>query len=284
MEPAPGDCGLSETLVGAYDLALDEGKLRVVTWASVTMKTSGMIYRVNGKHTSEMLWRRLQDGRGMGTIYINLEEYSADSLQDVADLYSTFDSKMSARTSCDIIRAYAGAVASLRDIPDRILGLIVGGVAGVQFGAKSKEIRTVAKASLVLENEAFALWARELTAIKATAKTKGEIHPCRKLLRMPVFEMLYRTWLVCPEAAGRFWRAVRDESDPDHESPTRVLARWLGHTCLLARDARTAKAAVTNSEMAYKCAQAWNLWRDGKTGKLQHRRNQEGLIELPKLR
>lgn len=85
MDAAPHDRPLSERRLQVYTRLLNEGQFRPVAWTLATCRETGGTYRINGKHTSVML-SNLED---IPEFYVTIEEYSCDTLEDVARLYAT---------------------------------------------------------------------------------------------------------------------------------------------------------------------------------------------------
>jgi hypothetical protein len=94
MDPAPRDRPLSERRLSVYRSLWSRGLFRPCTWARAYCAETGGLYRVNGKHTSTLL-------AGLSEIpefYVTVEDYQCDTLEDVAHLYGTFDSRLPAGT------------------------------------------------------------------------------------------------------------------------------------------------------------------------------------------
>ncbi len=113
MDPAPHDRPLSERRLQVYQRIFTDGGFRPCTWAKAICEETNGIYRVNGKHTSTFL-------SGLETLpeyYVTIEDYQCDTLEDVARLYATFDSKMQSRTASDINMSFAATIPELRELP-----------------------------------------------------------------------------------------------------------------------------------------------------------------------
>src|SRR5579871_4306318 len=121
MEPAPYDRALSERRLLVYERILKEGSFRTVTWAAATCHETNNTYRVNGKHTATLLAKQ----NPIPEFHVTVERYACDTLQDVANLYNTFDSSLASRTASDINRAFAATIRELDGCPPRIVDLTV---------------------------------------------------------------------------------------------------------------------------------------------------------------
>src|SRR5262249_19606940 len=106
MDPCPHDRPLSERRLSAYRALFLEGTFRPCTWARAYCEETRGWYRVNGKHTSTILSMM----ENIPEFYVTVEEYQCDSLNDVARLYATFDSKLQSRNARDIYISFAGTV------------------------------------------------------------------------------------------------------------------------------------------------------------------------------
>jgi hypothetical protein len=148
MEPVPYDRPLSERRVEVYRRILKAGEFRPVTWASVLCQETNCVYRVNGKHTAHML-------AGMDPLpefYVTVERYVCDTLQDAANLYNTFDSKMASRSTNDINWAFAATIPDLRDCPKRLINLTVGAAAFRRWGEKAKDVPPAERAEELMDS------------------------------------------------------------------------------------------------------------------------------------
>lgn len=90
MEAVNIDRPLSERRLQVYERQVHSGGFRPVTWAKAYCTETDAIYRVNGKHTSTLFSRLPKEL--LNDLHVIIEEYICDTLGDVANLYSTFDS------------------------------------------------------------------------------------------------------------------------------------------------------------------------------------------------
>jgi hypothetical protein len=264
MEPVPYDRPLSERRVEVYRRILKAGEFRPVTWASVLCQETNCVYRVNGKHTAHML-------AGMDPLpefYVTVERYVCDTLQDAANLYNTFDSKMASRSTNDINWAFAATIPDLKDCPKRLINLTVGAAAFRRWGEKAKDVPPAERAEELMDSYPFALWLH--TIITSTSGAPG---PSRHLVKQPVVNAMLATYDRLPNKSAEFWAAVRDESAPDRDDPTRVLARYLVRSALAGGSTSRVgegKKLTDQREMYVKCLHAWNAWRRGEATSLQY--------------
>lgn len=77
------------------------------------------------------------------------------------------------------------------------------------------------------------------------------------------------TYDRAPVVAMQFWSAVRDESAPDRNDPTRTLARFLIRAVVAGSNVKS-KEITTHREMFVKSLHAWNAFRAGETTALNY--------------
>jgi hypothetical protein len=263
MDPAPHDRPLRESRMLVYERLLREGKFRPITWASAFCKETGGTYRVNGKHTSTMLsmWDEKVD------LFITVERYECETLDDVGRLYATFDSKMQSRTASDIYVSFAGCVPSLAEIQHRTLVLAVTAMNLVIVGGdslKDKGSQPADRAELLLDNAPFVVWLQELVG---KGSTIANIH----LKRGAVVAAVFATYQRDSREALKFWTEVRDETAPKPDFPTRKLAKYLiMNFSRTKKSPRQVGARISDREIYVKAIHAWNAWRKNEATNLAY--------------
>jgi hypothetical protein len=252
MEPAPHDRPLSERRLAVYERLMIAGHFRPITWAATLCKETGGTYRVNGKHTATLL----STLEPLPDLYITVERYECDTLDDVGRLYATFDSKMQARQASDIYHSFAGCVPELRDVPRRVINLSVAGMAWHLAGGRpdgtAAYAQPVDRAELLLEHPPFVLWL-------AARYGAGSVSVHQHLKRAAVVAAMFATWLKKSDRATHFWEEVRDETGHPPSVPTRKLARYL--VLNFGKGKRTQGERISDKEVYVKCLRGWNAWR-----------------------
>lgn len=255
----PHDRPLSERRIESYLQAVEKGEFRSATWAKCFCSEDKTTYRVNGNHTSTMF------ANYQGTlpdISITLENYTAETLQDVSRLYATFDPRIQGRTTADINRTFAASNPELATIQSNIINCIVSGLSYALWQDHGYSRQPVDRATLILENVPFALW------YKGLLKT---VHPSI-LFRSPVVGAMYNTWMKSHKDANTFWNAVQDETGESRDLPDRVLSRWL----LVNSVSKTKNQNYISTRKAparefyVRCLHAWNAWRKGEKTQLRY--------------
>lgn len=270
METLPRDRPLSERRILVYQRILANHEFRPVTWASAYCKETDSVYRVNGKHTSTMIFGIAENGGDLPKdFYVTIERYECDTMEDVAKLYSTFDSALSSRTANDIIQSFASTAKELKEVAKKTFGLVVAAASFDKWGLHYHSRPAAERAELLLDNIDFAIWANDiLFPSEATGqKQRDGAH----IWRAAIVAAMYSTWKKAKSDSEKFWIEVRDESGI-HGSPSRALAKFLVRS-----QARTimksAKETVTFKEMYVKSIHAWNAFRKGSTTDLKYYSN-----------
>lgn len=268
MDPAPHDRPLSERRLVVYQRLLKSGSFRPVTWAKATCVETNSTYRVNGKHTSVML-------SGLETIpefYVTIESYECDTLDDVARLYSTFDSSIQSRSANDIYLSFAGTITELKGVRSRTITNAASGMAMSTWQMTyNTQHQPAERAELLLDHPDFVLW---LDSIYHTGEEGGRsLTEAKHIHRVAVAAAMFDSWRKSQDDATTFWLAVRDETGTNPNNPDRVLAKFLsvssvntGNGSRVRRDFRRADPR----EIYVKCLHAWNAWRKGDTTRLNY--------------
>jgi hypothetical protein len=96
-----GDAGLlafehpfNRQRMNAYKQAMKENRFRGTPWAKCFCKEDGCWWRVNGQAASTAALELFEEGYTVN-FHIALEIYEADTLQDVRELWETFDTRYS---------------------------------------------------------------------------------------------------------------------------------------------------------------------------------------------
>ena len=213
----PHDRALSERRLMVYERMLKAGTFRPVTWATCRCNETNEVYRVNGQHTATLL-SRIDE---IPEFYVILEEYEADTLDDVAKLWSTFDSRIPVRTNSDINGAFASTVPELREKSSKFINLCVTGLSYSKWFDQYAAVQPPERAELLLDNVEFCDWLSLVLNNGVYTKTVCS------LWRGPVAAAMHHCWIKSHRAATEFWEAVRDETGPAPTCPDRRVAKFL---------------------------------------------------------
>lgn len=256
------DRPISERRLDVYRRALKEGTFRPVTWAKAYCQETDQEYRVNGKHTSRLL--SSVDLKDYGDQYVVIEEYDCETIEDVAKLYATFDSRVQLRTASDINRSFAASIPELADVKTKVINVCVGGLA-MAANPSQPTIGTAAeKAERLFDHSEFVLFVSGLLG--------GERVSTRHLLRGPVVAAMATTYWKAKGPAAEFWTAVRDETGTKPSLPDRKLAKLLTTSGIgLGLGTRKpGRLQMTQRECYVKCIHAWNAWRRSESTDLKY--------------
>lgn len=266
MEPVPHDRPLNPKRVDAYRKMLAAGLFRPVQWATVHCNETQATYRVNGKHTSNLF---AEYDEMPQAVHATIENYHCDNLDDVARLYSTFDSRTQVRTTNDINRAFAAIDPDLSEMPAKIINLCVTAISYYAHGDKYSLVPAAERAECLFsdENKAFVQWVHDTLGNSANDLT-------RLLWRSPVVSAMYACYQKSKRDANEFWLAVRDGTGTTPKKPDRVLNRFLlakaVNSGYQAAHARRKSQVAAPREMYVKCLHAWNAWRRDTTTDLKY--------------
>jgi len=261
MEGVPNDRLLDPVREARRKKDLDEGRLRDIEWSKCFCEETGKWYRINGKHTSNMLSKQETIP---SDLQIAVQTYHADTLADAADLYATFDDRSSLRTLGDISKATMAAVPELVEFPKKFIGLAVTGMSLAIDGIPPpKRISAADKARRLVTDTQFVIWLHEIFISEKTAK---------HLWRGPVVAAIYSTYQKNRKDAFQFWILVRDETSTSPNTADRKLARWLNSVSIdNGQGAIAPRHKKTNTkECMAKCLTAWNAWRKGMPSDLKY--------------
>lgn len=270
MTPAPGDRPYRDFRSAAYIKLAQAGRFRNPLWGRAYCRETGIEYRVNGKHTATMMyeWDLVAHGP-YPKLHALIEEYECDTLADVADLYATYDSPSTTRSSGDINRMFAAAVPELAGIKEHMINRYVTGLNHTPQRSQHSTKTLAERADVLLTETAAIVWI-----------DKNLMHPekerdakLKMLLRGPIIGAIFKSYKKDPLAALSFWTAVREESDPNNEAPSRKLARFLRTGTMSRQRVRTSRENVQltdGRELWVKACHAWNAWRKGKPTDLRY--------------
>lgn len=264
MDPVPQDRPLSERRLAVYRKALKEGLFRPVSWGKVYCVETDTVYRVNGKHTSTLL----SSIPVIPEFYATIESFRAETLEDVARLYSTFDSRSQLRTATDIYRSFAASIPELSQLPSRVLSLAVGGIGYSKHQDSYNSYPVQERAEILFDEVDFVVWLNEYLEGGGGHSSNGVRH----VSRIGVAAAIYLSHRKSKRESERFWLAVRDETGETPRVPDRTLAKWLtvmsvgvGHGAkkVQSRQAKT-------REFFVRSIHGWNAWREGRTTDLKY--------------
>jgi hypothetical protein len=263
MDPAPHDRPLSKRRLDVYRAMVERDLFRPVTWAKAFCRETGGTYRVNGKHTSHLF----ADLDPLPELYVLEETYECETLEDVAKLYATFDSRMQSRNTSDINMSFAATVPALAGFSQKTINTAVAGMTYHLDPSEPWRKQPAERAETLLEYADFVVWLNDLFLRGEEGELSG-----KHIRRQPVAAAMFGCWLKAKGPATEFWTAVRDETNPDPSSPSRKLARYL-HQTIMKGGSSSPNALVksaTAREFYVRSLHAWNAWRKGEPTALRY--------------
>lgn len=188
-----------------------------------------------------------------------VEEYRCETLDDVADLYATFDTRESVRSQREVNNVVASVTEGLESVPANILAILVGGM-NFHFnpngGIKNKSGRE--RAAIVRDHVPFVQFFMSL-APDGKFANGFKYHLCR----VGVVAAVFAIWLEYQEESRDFWEKVRDgdgSSDPK-EARRRLNALLAG---IAASRGKGGRGVADSKDIYKKCLKYWNNYRTNK--------------------
>jgi hypothetical protein len=201
------------------------------------------------------------NGHFPNDLFAVVERYEADTLEDVASLYSTFDNMKSIRRRSDINKAFAAAHPDLAEVSSRVIDCCVSGIAYSMWEDSYPSHDAEECASLLIQHPQFVMWVFLLL--------RGDSRKNKHLMRKSVVAAMFKTFQRSQKHSDEFWTLVRDESHPKNTHPSRKLARHLLTHATRHRDLVSADCDSWRG-MYVRCIHAWNAYRSNTQTSLQY--------------
>lgn len=263
MEPAPGDRPPRPSITADLRKKYFAGQFRSCLWACVRCKQTGKLYRLNGKHSSQLF--QSMNGEFKPYFKVEVEDWgTVDTLEEVAELYNRYDPPKSARSTGDTNRSVAATIPELAEMSMPFVNLCVSSICLAKMGDKFHELTSQLQRAEYLRKEVkFAQWMEELVGSCPGMKES------KHLWRSPVGAAMYLTFHKDAKAASEFWNKVKI-GGATPKSPEQKLERFLLGASLGTTSRASAAATVGRREMLVKCLHAWNAWRTGSVTDLKY--------------
>jgi len=251
MKPSPTERDLNPTRIRHLKEKAEAGQLVTFHWS--TAKYSGETLRMNGQHSSTMLSNL--NGAFPEGLTVHIDDYEAQTPDDLALLFRQFDDRKSGRSAGDVAGAYQGLHEPLRAVPKAAAKL---GIDGVSWYRRSIEGVPVPSGDAVysLMNEtglhSFIRWLGDIFSIKTP-----------ELRRAQIVSAMYATYIASEAAARTFWDQVaRGGVEYEDNHPTTVLDNWLK---AIKEDGADLKKDLKPASYYQGSIFAWNAYREDKT-------------------
>lgn len=226
---------------------LRDGKFHGPNWATVLV--NGVLYRVNGGHSSLMLCEC--NGHFPKGLQVCIQEFACDTIIEAADLFNEFDTQVGARTKPEQTNANARIYAELDSISTKAVGDAVKGIGTALTLAHGVRVSHDDRLRLIHSNQDFIVWCNRFIVR-------------RGMQRAGTVAAMYLMFKKNKDLAAQFWTMVVDESHPVNTHPTRKLAMFL-RDC--AADGNKKSKWSTKAFMV-KAIHAWNAYRKNTTTSL----------------
>jgi len=257
MTPAPGDKPVKDWTLKALGDRLRDGTYFPPNLDACKCKSNGVVYRVNGKHNSHVLSDK-SIPLPAGGVGVNVNWFEADTLDDVADLYTSLDDKRYGRSPTDIALAQAARKSELIPVikkNKRLITTFISGFSlstlGIQY---SNKMTPTARAKLATQEVDAILFLASIWCYKSKRPGSGNFFV------NSVVAVVYETYKHDEALAREFWLEVRDATNPDVSSSTRKLSRWLDRNTTGGANVKSDKNRSTWTIHMDRCREGWKEW------------------------
>ena len=246
--PSPTELDRKDKRVKHLRDKAERGLLIPFQWSIAEF--NGMTYRMNGRHSSEML--AALNGKFPNDLFVHLDEYSVESDGGLAMLFRQFDDRASGRSPADVAGAYQGLEPDLREVPRPPAKLAVEAITWYRKNVEKAPYEDGDDRYRVFHERAlhaYIAWVSELFA-----------HKVPELANDGVMAAIFGTYEANRARAEIFWPQVAKGGDEYQEgAPDRVLSEWL--RAAIEEGTQENAAKLTPSQKYQGCVYAWNAWR-----------------------
>lgn len=202
---------------------VESGSFHPPTWASIMCRATGIEYRCDGQHSSNVFHLGLASvPEGLK---VTILQRTVDTLEELAEAYTEFNAPESSRNAHDHQAAFQTAIPSLANIPSHVISHIIGGIDMHLRGGFSKPVswrHSIAdKARRLYDYEDFAVFYYDIVADNDVERARS-----KHLASATVAAGILATYQDDAQLAQKFWVAVRDGST-EHGTPARKLEMML---------------------------------------------------------
>lgn len=253
----PRGRALREERIDALVEDLKKGEVVTFRWATVDV--GGVVYRIQGKHSSKAL---MDYGDKIPPCDATMERYKADDMASAVRLWGKYDTKVSAHTSNEMYLHTAASLSSIAGLPARMISLAAKGLSMDLWERAAPKHTDQDRAQLLLAHPNFVLFIHDVF--------DGGNKRHALMMRGPVTGAMARTFRKAQTESRTFWLMVRDATGSRPSCPSRRIREYLLSTSVLSgAGASTGRRAVVPEEMFCKCVTAWNAWRSAGTTDLK---------------
>lgn len=246
MTPSPTERAFSEKRATYLQDRYDRGMFIPCQWASVWL--GGSQFRMNGQHSSSILAKLPEPFPTH--LYAHMDEYEAETPEDMTLLFRQFDPRESSRSARDVSGAYQYTYPELRSLHPDVVKLGAEGIAWY--------LRVIVGSNIDRGDDRYQLLGKPL--YYDFLRWLGGLLDMKtpELKKIEIIAAMYATDIVAESASREFWEKVaRGGNAYDEQDPTTVLDKWL-KSC---RDG-TCDDKMKQSYHYQGCIYAWNAMRD----------------------
>ncbi len=277
MRATAGERALSPTRIARHYKSLTSGRFVPPVWA--TASWDGITYRVNGQHTSTMLFQLSEEDfaqyvRATG-MTVTLHTLSCSDKNGLAEAYAAYDSPTSLRTGGDLNMAAAAQIPQLSQVVAPRLTLTIAAHALLTGNRRLDPAERVAVLEYLAEKIVI------VDELLGTHRSDSSLVGSRKkkMNRGPVFAAMFQTISANLEQSNIFWKEVMEETG-EASSITRSLAHFLNTvTVANVRSESATRGNVSATRVLHTCLHHWNAWMKGNKSVKSYR----GGDDLPKV-
>ena len=257
MEACPGDRAINEGRLSFLTKEFRDGRIIPFDWVIAVCK--GVEYRVNGKHSSNVLLANPDILDKFDCVAL-IKKFDCPTMNDVVELYNTLDARESSRTPRELVQTVAASSAKMRDKSKKFLTAISTGMAYAQFEEQyNMKVNAHARAKSLKNNLPFVDFVSDIDSQVQAGKKRTFLQ------RTPVVAAMYLTWNRDKGAAAKFWALVATGSGATPSTPDRHLERLLRDSSISRGSNRSGVPNVSAREFFCSSIMAWNHWRNGDT-------------------
>jgi hypothetical protein len=239
----PGERPIRPSHVRYLTECLDGGRLHSCQWGRAVCKETGKEYGVNGRHSATAAVRAETLPRGLSVV---IDHFTCDTVAELAEIFSDYDTILSTRTSAEIALSY-GRAAGIKGLGGSVLYKCG---AGIAYGLHNADPQNPSL-------DANGIGALLLTH-KKSIEWLGQFATIRRLSRTGVLAAMFLTRERSDLAANAFWPCVRDGVSKGRGDPAGVLNAWLTE-----QSGNPTVGRAEKREYYVRCVHGWNAYRQG---------------------
>lgn len=256
------DRKLNEKRKAHLKTELFAGRFRAPEWAVAVF--NGVKYRINGNTTSSMfldLYEENPNHPALAGMEVIMREFPCKSMNEVIDLWGTFDAPISSRKDGELIATVLGQIPDFDGCPAPIQRAIQTalGLRALGMNQRSKDRNT--RKDLLRTADAITLWKfiQRLNEWSSGAAQKV----VAKLMRASVMAVMIETVIAYEETAFAFWTELA-KGNGEPECATRTVRDFLLTTA--ARGGSTTRGvSASDKEFICRLWLAWETWNKDAT-------------------